>query len=231
VTCAKILINCIAHNAQREFFYFQGVIVLPFETVIAFVCTSTTTKSPASWCCPVPAPGGDFEMPSELLLLKKHSFLLDFMERRLLAALMLQCFNDEMPLNKKVQSSAVQSELTRVNLTTTAANNGMKLIAPSTIRHRNRKNKSRNCSSKDKTLSPYSLRNNFLIQHSFLHCRYTIVMHPVGMHCDNFGTDVETKEKSHCLENKRCFTNSSITHALGRGGDGSANFVWALLDW
>ena len=64
--------------------------------------------------------------------------------------------------------------------------------------------------------------------------KYTIVMHPVGLHRDTFADGTPS------LENKVCFKLLSTmvpeamllnTHQHGRGGGCSNEFVFALLDW
>ena len=84
-------------------------------------------------------------------------------------------------------------------------------------------------------------RANFLAEHSTLHCKYTLVAHPVGMHTDWFGTKkIEDKENpdkkisvpNYSLENKTCFILPRTRPGdMGRGGQGCSKFVWALLDW
>ena len=56
-------------------------------------------------------------------------------------------------------------------------------------------------------------------------CKFTLVQHPVGYHCDVFSDNKPT------LENRICFVDNDIIWSTGRGGAGKSKFVWALLDW
>ena len=55
--------------------------------------------------------------------------------------------------------------------------------------------------------------------------KYTIVGYPVGYHFDTF------KNNKFSLENKICLSFPSLKEDIGRGGDGSGAFVFALIDW
>ena len=163
-------------------------------------------------------------MPPAYLILKKYSFLLDFMEFRLVAALILEQINlVKSDIDPMIQQDAVSMEIQKMEETRKSIKDVHKFA--------DLLQSSRRPSKLSKT--KLSKRNMFLIQHSTLHCRYTLVCHPVGMHYDSFGKQ-ENKDPKFSLENKRCFVHSKLSSKLssnGRGGLGGSTYVFALLDW
>jgi len=165
-------------------------------------------------------------MPNDLLILKKYEFLLDFMELRLIATLMLDKLNSgDKPIVPPVQVSAVTSEIKKMEESGLSVKNVKK--------YRNLPTTSRRIPNDHLERSKFNTRTKFLIEHSTRHCRYTLVLHPVGMHFDSFGKSKNEGERKYSLENKRCFVDSHKSYRghVGRGGQGNKTFVFALLDW
>ena len=147
------------------------------------------------------------------MTVKKYGFLKDFVEDRLFAVLIL----DEINSNVSNPKESIQPDAVRME-----------------------KDKMHKTLSKIRSDGAKVRRANFLAEHSTLHCKYTLVAHPVGMHKDSFGTysifDEKLKKKKRLpnfsLENKTCFIwHSACPGDIGRGGQGGSRFVWALLDW
>lgn len=220
--------------------------LVPLKTSIlaAYIRTSDSQRESQGAVCfeySIPVPGGSFQMPASLLTQKKFSFLLDFIEYRLLAALIIDDINSDPGVHEKIQPVAVSSEIEKMAKTTLSLEHVK--VHKDLQKHRPQQT--------DVNISKLTLRRKFLIQHSTLHCKYTLVAHPVGMHVDNFGheensTFLPIKRKKgdssiitkkvqriakYSLENKICFIDHTCTMGNpGRGGKGST-FVWALLDW
>ena len=183
----------------------------------------------------LPVVGGSFQMPASLLTEKKYSFLLDFIEYRLFAALIIDNINSSNCIDDKVQAAAVSSEIEKMKKTDLSIKNIK--VHDDLFKYRRQQRGAR--------VSKLNLRTKFLIQHSTLHCKYTLVTHSVGMHLDTFGREDSTllpikrkngdsitqKVPKYSLENKICFIDHCCNKGdPGRGGKGST-FVWALLDW
>lgn len=151
-----------------------------------------------------PKHGGHFDATQKLMT--RFPFLYTFVETKVYAAYILHQINAsrEVP----VQPTAVQSE---IDLYETAL-----FIAPgmtwSSLSDKGREHQIRP-------------RREALVQY-VVHNKHTLVTHLVGFHVDAFANGKES------LENKVCFVlPGRHACAMGRGGAGPRQFVFALLDW
>ncbi len=244
-----------AGNLPRKAFATK-LVPLKRSILAAYIKTSDPkkeSKKESSAVCyeySIPVPGGSFQMPASLLAKKKYDFLIDFIEYRLLAALIIDDINSNTGVHEKIQPAAVSSEIEKMAKTARSLE--------SVKMHKDRQNYQTRQTDVD--ISKLTPRKKFLIQHSTLHCKYTLVAHPVGMHRDTFGREDSAQDDNvmdnstflpikrkkgdsstitkkvrripkYSLENKICFIDHCSTKGNpGRGGKGST-FVWALLDW
>lgn len=155
-----------------------------------------------------PRIGGQFELDCSLF--KKYTFLLEFLSTKPYTALIVE----SLELQHKISPMAIQNELENMKET-------HEYVFGKTMMKK-----------KDTIVKPII---QYYERYSKIHNRYTLVTHPVGRHNDVFDSNKTSK-----LENRFCMSISDFRptsvkkknfSTYGRGGNGTYNFVFAILDW
>jgi len=93
------------------------------------------------------------------------------------------------------------------------------------------------CQDKLNLSKEYNGHDNFrsqLLKEFSLWYSFTVVLHPVGYHQDNFGAKTVSGYDTNSLENKMCFRTKGFgkdLYGCGRFGAGESYCCFALLDW
>mmetsp|Transcript_6030 Transcript_6030/g.12322 ORF Transcript_6030/g.12322 Transcript_6030/m.12322 type:complete len:263 (+) Transcript_6030:3-791(+) len=93
------------------------------------------------------------------------------------------------------------------------------------------------CQDKLNLSKEYNGHDNFrsqLLKEFSLWYSFTVVLHPVGYHQDNFGAKTVSGYDTNSLENKICFRTKGFGkdfYGCGRYGAGESYCCFALLDW
>uniref|UniRef100_A0A7S4AWD7 Uncharacterized protein n=1 Tax=Pseudo-nitzschia australis TaxID=44445 RepID=A0A7S4AWD7_9STRA len=93
------------------------------------------------------------------------------------------------------------------------------------------------CQDKLNLSKEYNGHDNFrsqLLKEFSLWYSFTVVLHPVGYHQDNFGAKTVSGYDTNSLENKICFRTKGFGkdfYGCGRFGAGESYCCFALLDW
>ncbi len=171
-----------------------------------------------------PVPGGSFHLKSKLLV--SHPMLQDFISIKPISALIISA----------LQPKLMKKENFKVLITPQAVSEEIRNIAETSDII------SSYMSGTELPLDVDPVEKGFrgnafkmfydVYNKNFI--KYTIVMHPVGLHRDTFADGTPS------LENKVCFKMASAvipeemllnSHRHGRGGGSNNEFVFALLDW
>ena len=155
--------------------------------------------------------GGTFSMPSNIL--QKYSFFIDFASTKPLTALIIQKIQEQnlFPI-KYISPLSCKNEIENINNTKYCMNAYFQKFP----HHRNRQ------------------KCIFYEYYSSKFLNYTLVCHQVGRHYDVFADKLPSMENrvvfSYPYENKINMSKKNYVSS-GRGGCGTGNFGFALLDW
>ncbi len=172
-----------------------------------------------------PVPGGSFFFPTNSL--SQFSFLNQFISTKPITALVIE------KLQEKMKNKAGFD----VTITPHAVSEELRNIAETNSIVSAYKSKSDDLPLDLEPFTDPFEGNDFELFYAIYNrdfIKYTIVMHPVGLHKDTFADGTPS------LENKVCFKLNQAdipqqmlrtTHPNGRGGGSSSEFVFAILDW
>lgn len=196
------LLSCRTNAPRRP----RGVIWLLSNLKIELVYLSPRSYVFVSHKYSLPVPGGNFSINEDQIdyILKRYKDIANFMLRKIDTAYILEKLNKELEFDIQIAPEAMKEEFDRIHKA---------------------KIEMLDCLSNDTSVSNDTRKNVFLQKYS-KHICFTLVIHPVGFHQDNFSQ----KNISYSgLENKVIYSHLKQV-GYGRGGLGN-NFAWALLDW
>ena len=171
-----------------------------------------------------PVPGGSFFFPTESL--GDFPFLTHFISTKPISALIIV----------QLQKKLYKTRDFKVKITPHAVSEELRNIAETSaiVSAHNTKSEL----PLDLESAPKGFKGSdtdlFYVLYNRDYIKYTLVMHPVGLHRDTFADGTPS------LENKVCFKLNQAhipqemlktTHCHGRGGGSSNEFVFAILDW
>ena len=173
-----------------------------------------------------PVPGGSFHLGHNFL--EKHPFLAKFISTKPIAAIIISTIQERLlkkdSFNYVITPEAVSEELRNIAETNAviAAHRSRSCDVPIGLK------------PVPKDLTTDDLYTLFYAIYNWFFIKYTAVYHAVGLHRDKFKNDTGSLENKVCFKLKQAQVPQRMlknTHSYGRGGGGSDEFVFALLDW